>query len=336
MGSSRVRTSRDFVLTYGFYIVLALMFLVYSAIAPNFLTLGNLMALLHKASPLMITAAGVAFVIMSAKIDISLGSIAFFSAGLGTLLVVRQGWPLGIGLLIMLLAGALLGALNGVLIVLLKMNPLIVTLGMLFAYRGAALYVTDSAIIGMPEALRALGTATFGPVFVDTLIALAVLSLAHIVHTRTAFGRHVMAIGNSERIAAGLGVCVGLMSFVSFVLSGLLAAFGAIFTISQVGSVNPSLGSGLEFTAIAVIVIGGISLFGGEGRILPGLGLGVLTLVIIENGLNLLGTSPFAYPFVQGAVILVAMYADSLKAHVRTRPATADTELEVTAPASGH
>lgn len=317
---------RDVLLNYGFYFVLVLLFIVYSIIAPNFLTLGNILAMLHNAAPLMVTACGLAFVIMMAKIDISIGSIAFFSTGLGTLLIARHDWPVLSGLLIMILSGCVLGAINGFFILVLKINPLITTLGTLFAYRGAGLFITDSAIIGMPEVLRNFGIGKVGPLFIDTVIAFGILALMHIVHTKTSFGRHVMAIGNDEEISASLGVRVPLIMFICFILSGFFGALGGIFTISQVGSVNPSIGSGLEFTAIAVIVIGGISLFGGEGKILPGMVVGVLILVIIENGLNLLGTSPFAYPFVRGAVILLAMYADSLKSLTRRHGGTVKDE----------
>ena len=313
MGSFRIR---DLILTYGFYVVLGIIFVVYSIIAPHFFTLSNMMAILHSAAPLMVTACGIAFVIMMAKIDISLGSIAFFSVGLGIMLVARNEWPLPAGILVIILAGCALGAVNGFCVTVLKINPLILTLGMLFTYRGAALYITDSAIIGVPEALRSFGIASVGPVFLDTIFALVLLFAMHIVQTRTVFGKHVLAIGNDERTAANIGINVRKVKFWGFMLTGLFAALGGLLTICQVGSVNPSIGNGLEFTAIAVIVIGGISLFGGEGRILPGIVLGVLTLAVIENGLNLMGTSPYTYPFVRGSIILIAMYADSLKSRV--------------------
>jgi ribose/xylose/arabinose/galactoside ABC-type transport system permease subunit len=128
-----------------------------------------------------------------------------------------------------------------------------------------------------------------------------------------------MAIGNGSDIAQKLGVPVDRTSFLTFVLSGLMASIGGVLTMSQVGSISPSLGSGYEFTAIALLVIGGVSLFGGEGTIVPGIVLGALTLTIIQSGLNFIGASPFVYPLVRGGIIFIAMYADSLKNAVARR-----------------
>ena len=122
-----------------------------------------------------------------------------------------------------------------------------------------------------------------------------------------------MALGNGAETAARLGVRVKSISLGTFIISGLCAGIGGLFAIFQMGAVTLQMGMGLEFTAIAAIVIGGISLFGGEGTIFPNYILGILTLGIIENGLNHLGASPYVYPFMRGGIILLAMYADSLK-----------------------
>jgi ribose/xylose/arabinose/galactoside ABC-type transport system permease subunit len=104
-----------------------------------------------------------------------------------------------------------------------------------------------------------------------------------------------------------------------FVLSGLLASIGGILTMIQVGQVSPTMGSGYEFSAIAMLVIGGVSLFGGEGSIIPGIILGGVTLTVIETGLNFVGANPYLYPFVRGGIIFIAMFADSLKTLVRPK-----------------
>ncbi len=308
---------RDFVLTYGFILVMVMIFLLFSVTTNNFFTLKNIMAILHTAAPLMMLASGLALVIMTAKLDISVGTIMFLSCGTGIVLIVRHGMPILLGLVVTVIIGILLGMLNGFIVVILRVNPLIATMGTLIALRGIGLLVTDSRVIDLPEVLRRMGNARVGPVFIDILVALAILLIVHIVHTRTRFGRHVMALGNGVDIAERLGVRVGRVTFVTFVLSGFFASIAGIFSTFQVGAVTPTLGFGAEFSAIALIVIGGISLFGGEGTIIPGLILGALTLTIIESGLNFMGASPYAYPFVRGAIIFIAMYADSLKVFVR-------------------
>lgn len=309
----------NYLLSYGFVIVLIAVIIFYTLAAPNFLSVSNIMSILHAAAPLMVIASGLALVVMSGKLDISVGSIAFLSASVGTLMMIRGDVSPLIALPVILLVGIILGAINGFIVVVLRVNPLITTLGTMIAFRGLALQLTSSRSYSLPETIRRLGNASIGPLFVDILIGLSIMIIIHIVHTRTPFGRQIMAIGNGEDVASRLGVRVPLVTFASFVLSGLLASIGGTLGMMQVGAVSSYLGFGLEFTAVAVVVIGGISLFGGTGSILPGVLLGVLTLEIIRNGLNHLGADPYSYRFVNGGIIFIAMYADSLKSRVRTQ-----------------
>lgn len=336
IASGRRRISvRDFVLHYGFYLVLVLVFAGYSVAKRSFFTLGNVMDILHAASPLMIVGSGLSLVIISRSIDISVGSISFLCAGIGVLLMVRHGVSACLGILIIVALGALLGALNGFIVVVLKINPLITTLSTMLAFRGLALQITRARVISLPEVLYRAGSVKFGPVYLDTAVALAMLLLLHILHTRTKFGRHVTAIGNGPDVAARVGVRVPFVTFLTFVISGLLASIGGIFSMLQVGAVTSRMGLGMEFTAMAVIIIGGISLFGGEGRIIPGLVIGAGALTMIENGLYHLGASPFAYPLVRGVLIFVAMYADSLRSLLRpgTRVTTDESRQSVSGAA---
>jgi ribose/xylose/arabinose/galactoside ABC-type transport system permease subunit len=310
---------RESVLSYGFVIVMALVVVGYSLAAPSFLTVTNIMALLHAAAPLAVTACGLALVMLSGKLDVSIGSVAYLSTAIGIVLVVRHHWPLGWSLMATAACGAALGAVNGFIVTVLRVNPLITTLGMMFIARSFALHITNAQMIGVPEPLRAFGRARIGPLFVEALIALGVLLVMHVMHTRTPFGRHITAVGNGEDVAMRMGIRVRRVTFLTFLLSGLMASLGGIMSISQVGSVSSFAGSGLEFTAVAVLVIGGVSLFGGQGTIVPGVIFGVLTLAVIENGLNHVGAHPFAYRFVNGGIIFLAMYADSLKSLARGR-----------------
>ena len=322
----------DLLLSYGFLIVLIAVVAIYASLAPNFLTVTNMISILHAAAPLMIIASGLAIVVMTGKLDISVGSNAFLSSAIGILLMTQWEVAPALAILVALATGALLGAINGLIVVGLRVNPLITTLGTMIAYRGLALQLTNSRAYSVPETIRWLGNASIGPVFVDILLGLAVMVIIHVIHTRTPFGRQVMAIGNGEEVASRLGVRVPLITFLTFVLSGLLASLGGAVGMLQVGAVSSYLGSGLEFTAVAVIVIGGISLFGGAGSILPGLLLGILTLEIIRNGLNHLGADPYSYRFVNGGIIFLAMYADSLKSKVRKEVKV--TAEDAPAPAS--
>lgn len=313
---SAARQARSFALRYGFIIVLVAIVAFFTLTAPYFLTATNIIGLLHAAAPLMVIASGLALVVMTGKLDISVGSTAFLTTAVGTLLMVRHNVDPLLALLVVLALGLLIGVLNGFIVVVLRVNPLIATLGTMIGLRGIGLELTKSTNISLPEDIRRLGNATVGPVFVDILIALLIMLIIHLIHQRTAFGRQVMALGNDEDTAARLGVRVPRVVFLTFIFSSLLASIGGVLTVVQVGSLSSSIGSGLEFTAVSVIVIGGISLFGGTGTILPGALRGVLLLEIIRNGLNHLGADPYAYRFVNGAVIFIAMYADSLRAQL--------------------
>jgi ribose/xylose/arabinose/galactoside ABC-type transport system permease subunit len=319
------RRLRNFLLNYGFYLVMALVVVYFAANSRNFLAIDNLFRLANTAAPSIIIASGLALVVMTGKLDISVGSIAFVSCTVGLLLILRHSVPIPLGLLIILLTGALLGALNGFIVVVLKVNPLITTIGMMIALRGVAFQLTEMRAFSIPEPLRVATNARFGPITLDIMVAVLSILAIWYLHTRTPFGRQVTALGNGEEVAARLGVRVGRITFLTFVISGLMAALGGMFLMFQVDSINSQLGEGYEFTAIAIIVIGGISLFGGQGSIL-GLIPGALTLTIIQAGLNFIGASPFAYPFVRGGIIFIAMFADSLKVFVRQRGRFAEAE----------
>lgn len=307
---------RTFAIRHGFTIVLVALVLFYTLAAPSFRTLANLNNLLHAAAPMMVIASGLALVVFTGKLDISVGSVAFLTTSIGTILMVRNGVDPVTTVAILLVLGMLFGMINGFLVVILRISPLIATLGTMIMLRGVGLELTKSTNISLPEEVRRLGNAKIGDVFVDIIIAFIIMAIIHIVVTRTPFGRWLIAIGNDQDTAARLGIRVNLVTFMSFVLSSLLATIGGMMTLVQVGTSSPSIGSGLEFTAVSVVVIGGISLFGGEGSILPGALRGVLILEIIRNGLNHLGADPYAYRFVNGAIIFVAMYGDSLRSRL--------------------
>ena len=239
--------ARDFTLRYGFNIILVAVFVFFSLTAPRFLAVTNLVALLHAAAPMMVIASGLAVVVMTGKLDISVGSVAFLTASIGALLITREDVHPVIALAVMLMVGIGIGALNGFIITVLRVNPLITTMAMMIALRGVALELTQSTNVALPEDLRRLGNTQIGPVFVDILIALGLMLLVHVLITRTQFGRQIMAIGNDPETASRLGVRVDRVTFLAFVLSAFLATIGGILTVLQVGAVSRSIGSGYEF-----------------------------------------------------------------------------------------
>ena len=327
---------RDFLMTYGFNVVFVLILLFLSLSTEHFFTYENIATVLANACPWIVMATGIVLVIMSGSIDISIGSILFIAIITTNIAMLTQdinnlvgtniplaflsglGISVGIGIPIILFIGILLGAFNGLLIVVIGINPWMATVGMMFVLRGLALWLTDARTQNIPPAMQEFGKIAYFKEFI-IVISLAILLVMHLVVTRTKFGRQVMAIGNGEETASRLGVPTKRVRFATYVLSGLMVCAGGILQIFQIGNIHPRLGQGYEFTAIASIVVGGISLFGGEGKIFPGLLLGGLTMVIVENGLTHLGITPYAYPFVRGGIIFLAMYADAMKSRLLTR-----------------
>ncbi len=304
---------RNRMIQSGFYLVLVVVFLFFSFTARNFANLGNVMAMLHAMAPVVVMSCGMALVVFSGKLDISIGSVAMVSCAVAVLLMKNLHLHPVLAFLAALVCGAALGALNGFIVAFLGINPLIATLGAMISLRGLALWMTKAVFMPVPESVRVLGNATVGPVFYDIFVLLAVAAAVHLLHRRTIFGRQLNAVGNGEETAQRIGIPVRGRVFTSFVLSGLLAAFGGYVSLLQVGGVSAYLGKGMEFTAVAVVVVGGISLFGGRGAVVPGVLVGAFTFQVIQNGLNQLGANPYAYNVITGAVIFVAMYADALK-----------------------
>lgn len=292
----------------GFYLAFALIVIVNAIYSPAFFTAFNLEVLISSSASLLLVSAGVALVILTGRIDISVGSIMFLSGGLFVVLQ-EQGLGLGAAMATSLGVGAALGALNGLLIAYFGLSALLTTLGMMLVVRGLGLNVIGGQQHNLPPASDSLRLIeVFGlPAYV--LVAYAVALVLQWALVCTLAGRRLVAVGCDDASAAKLGIPVRLYVFCAYVAAGFLSAMAGIVSILNLGGVQTYLGKGQEFVAIAAVVIGGISLFGGVGSIVPGTLIGVLFLVIVENGLNLAGISPFAFPFVTGAVILLAMYA---------------------------
>jgi ribose transport system permease protein len=298
---------------YGFLVVLAATFLLFAILTEHFLAIENILNILHAMAPLAIIASGLGLVIISGRLDISVGSTAFLSCAIGALLMKDHGLDPILATIVVLACGAFLGAVNGAIVSVLKVNSLIATLGTMIAYRGIALSLTDALLVPLPEPIRVLGNARLGPIPTDIFIMVVILAGVHLLHAKTAFGRQLVAMGNDVAIARKIGLPVDRTGFLSFVLAGVLASAGGILTTVQNGAVSPWLGSGVEFTALATVVVGGISLLGGRGTIFFSIITGAFIFEMIRNGLTHLGATPYSYRLVGGAVIFAAMYADALK-----------------------
>jgi ribose/xylose/arabinose/galactoside ABC-type transport system permease subunit len=280
-------------------------------LTPHFLTFSNLLNVAQQTSINAIVAAGMTFVIISGGIDLSVGSIVALSGVvLGSLLHLNQ--PVAVAVLVALAAGIGCGLLNGLLISVGRLPPFIATLGMMSVARGAALVFTEGRpVSGFDEGFRSFATGSVGFVPAPVLVMLIAYAVAHLVLTRTTFGRYVYAVGGNEEATRLSGVAVRFHKTAVYGVSGLTSAVAAIVLTARLDSAQPIAGMMYELDAIAATVIGGTSLMGGAGS-LGGTLVGASIMGVLRNGLNLLGVSSFLQQIVIGGVIVGAVLVDTL------------------------
>ena len=305
----------------------------FGLLSPRFLTPDNLLNILIQASSTAIVAVGMTFVLLTAGVDLSVGAIMFVSAaaaGKMTLAGVALPWAL----VVMMLIGLGCGAVNALLITRLGVMAFIATLGTLYLGRGLGLFITETRAMNLPEAflwigvarvpilpLRALAGGSTGwlEVPLPVLILAAVALLAHVILTRTPFGRQIYAVGNDLEVARKAGINPRRILASVYFISGACAALGGILSLAQLGAVSPTFGNQREFAAIAAAVLGGTSLFGGRGQVWPGTVLGAILIQSVENGLVIVNADPYLYPLVTSAIIFLAVLIDSLRSGLLER-----------------
>lgn len=289
--------------------------LVVSIMEPDFLTLNNLFNILRQVSINALIAFGMTFVILTGGIDLSVGSIlalsSAFVAGLMT-----DGTSAVIAVLAGLIVGAVMGALNGMVISLGKVAPFIATLATMTIFRGLTLVYTDGKpITGLSQGgwFELFGRGYFWIFPVPVLTMLLAFAVLYFILKKTTFGRYTYAIGGNEEAAKLMGIQVNKVKITIYSLSGLMAALAGIILTSRLNSAQPTAGTSYELDAIAAVVLGGTSLSGGRGWIVGTL-IGALIIGTLNNGLNLLGVSSFFQLVVKGLVILFAVLADRKQA----------------------
>jgi ribose transport system permease protein len=298
-----LRLMRNYV-TYIIFVVVTIFFAV---AAPNFASLATVGAILRITAIVSVIAIGMTFVIISAEIDLSVGSVASFS-GMILALLLDAGVPSWLGAILTLAMGAAIGACNGLLVTRLKIPSFLVTLGMLSVFSGAALTVTNTMPVPIVEdsinnALwngSLLGIAA--PVWWTLLVVLVGFYLLHV----SLFGRRVLAVGGNALAANFSGINVNQTKVWAFVLSGITAALAGMMLAARSTAGNPSLGSGLELDVIAAVIIGGTSLFGGYGSIFGSV-IGAIFIGIIGFGLLVMGFSTSVQEIIKGAIIILAV-----------------------------
>ncbi|WP_411247116.1 ABC transporter permease subunit [Shouchella clausii] len=300
--------------TLGPFIGLFLIILIISILNPGFLTAPNLLNVLRQVSINALIAFGMTFVILTGGIDLSVGAILAFS-GAVTATLLSSGMDPILAILIGLLVGAALGAINGIIIAKGKVAPFIATLATMTIYRGATLMFTDGrpvSNLGDSTLFQMLGGGYFFGIPMPAITMMISFVILYLILKKTTFGRRVYAVGGNEEASILSGIKVDRIKIYVYSLTGFLAAIAGVILTSRLNSAQPTAGTMYELDAIAAVVLGGTSLTGGKGWIVGTL-IGALIIGVLNNGLNLLGVSSFFQQVVKGSVILLAVLLDRRK-----------------------
>src|SRR5512139_1647933 len=297
---------------------LILLFIVFSIASPYFLTFDNIIGILLATAVNGVLALGVTFVIITAGIDLSVGTVMTFSAVMTGVFITNLHLPVPVGILGGVLAGTLAGFVNGNVISRMKIPPFIATLGMFYIAKGLSLVISELKPIYFNDT-PAFREMTMGSVVGEIIPGFAVPNavfimfgaafIAHLILSRTILGRYTFALGSNEEATRLSGVNVASWKTAVYTLCGMFAGIGGVLMASRLNSAQPALGSGYELDAIAAVVIGGTSLSGGEGSIL-GTIIGAFLISTLTNGLRILSVPQEWQMVVTGTILVLAVYLD--------------------------
>ncbi|WP_371633947.1 substrate-binding domain-containing protein [Streptomyces sp. NBC_01259] len=303
---------RRLLLDNGALTALVVLLLAMSLLSGDFLTTQNLLNVGVQAAVTAILAFGVTFVIVSAGIDLSVGSVAALSATVLAWSATSAGMPVVLAVLLAVATGIACGFVNGALVAYGKLPSFIATLAMLSIARGLSLVISQGSPIAFPDSVSTLGDTLGGWLPVPVLVMISMGLITALVLARTYLGRSMYAIGGNEEAARLSGLRVKKQKLAIYALSGLFAAVAGIVLASRLTSAQPQAAQGYELDAIAAVVIGGASLAGGVGKA-SGTLIGALILAVLRNGLNLMSVSAFWQQVVIGVVIALAVLLDTLR-----------------------
>lgn len=293
---------------------LIVMFVVFSLASPNFFQFSNIVGILLATAVNGVLALGVTFVIITAGIDLSVGTVMTLSAVMTGVFITNLGLPIPVGILGGLLTGGFAGWLNGTVISKMRVPPFVTTLGMLYVAKGLALVISGLKPIYFSDT-PAFGQIAMGDIAgipYAVLIFFGAAIVAHIILNKTILGRYTFALGSNEEATRLSGVNTDKWKTAVYALAGLYSGLAGVLIAARLNSAQPALGAGYELDAIAAVVIGGTSLSGGEGTIL-GTVIGAFIISVLTNGLRILSVPQEWQIVVTGGILILAVYADMLR-----------------------
>ncbi|MEJ2163938.1 MAG: ABC transporter permease [Desulfobacterales bacterium] len=297
-------------------IVLIIISVVLSFLTPHFLTSSNLLIVLQQVSITTIIAFGMAFVIISQGIDLSVGAaISLVGLPVAVIIIAGEGSPMfiALGILSGITLGALIGFINGLNIVYLRMAPFIATLAMMSICRGAVLSITKGRpVFGLPNSFIFIGNGFVGPVPFSVIVMITIFLLVVWITEYTPFGRIIYALGGNEEATRLAGINVKKIRILVYMISGICVGIaGTIFT-ARLASAQPAAGDPFLFNSITAAILGGVALFGGSGTMV-GVLIGAILIGVIDNGQALLNVDPYLQHVIRGIIVLIAVATGLLR-----------------------
>lgn len=303
----------DIIRKYGIILVMLVLMVLFSVLSDVFLTYNNLINICRQVSMIGIASIGGMFVMLLGGIDLSQGALVSFINIVCAYLMVKAGIPYGAAIVINIAAGALVGYLNGIFVTMLNIPPLIATLGTQNILFGLAYIICKGqSIAGFPDVFRTIGQGYLGPIPIPVILMVIFFAIGGFILNKTYFGRFLYAIGGNEEAAKLSGIHVKRVKRMVYMLSGLFTSISAIVTLSRVNSGQANTGTGFEFDVITAIVLGGISVNGGSGKLYNAI-LGVLIIGILNNGLVLINMSQYMQMIIKGVILIAAVGFDCVQ-----------------------
>lgn len=304
---------RSIVLNNAVYIFGIAAVAVFSMLSEYFFTGTNFLTILRNSTTMLSVGIGLVFVLMVGELDLSVGANLRFCASVSAVLMVNYNLNPYLCLLLMPVIGMIVGMVNGLLVTRLKLNAWLVTLAMKLVLVGIVVFTTKTVAINMPKMVTQFRNIKLFSLPSYVILALVLMIAMQIFLKYSVTGRSMVAIGSNTKAADRLGISVKKYKFLAFVICGLFAGIGAMMISINLGSITRELGDGYEFTAVTAIVLGGVSLEGGIGSVFPCAFAGVMIVMILENGLAMLGVDAYWFAVVRAVIIFVMMYIDSIK-----------------------
>lgn len=305
-------TARKLMRDLGILPVLVVIVVLFSLATNTFMSTNNLVNILRQASINIVLAVGMTMVILTGGIDLSVGSILATTAVIGVMTSLNPAFQ-GASVIFPLLAGLVIGLINGVLVAYVKLPPFIATLGTMTTFRGVSYLLPDgTTVINNDLNYAWIGNDYLGPIPWLVVIALLVVALAWFLLRKTVLGVRIYAVGGNAQAARLTGIKVGFVLVFVYAVTGLLCGLGGIMVSSRLYSASGLLGNGYELDAIAAVILGGTSVVGGIGSV-AGTLLGALIMAVLNNGLTLMNVSFFWQMVIRGIVIILAVTIDKFR-----------------------